>query len=130
MATRLTNGPLDAVAVIPSHNGKRLFALEAQPKFELQTYDLKTRRLTPLLAGVSAIKANVSPNAQWIAWIETRDKETILWRSKRDGSERLQLTAPPLSVFHLAFAPDGKRIAFTDRLLTDPGGIRSAGERR
>ena len=119
-ATRLTNGPLDSVAVIPSHNGKRFFALEAQPKFELQTYDLKTRRLTPLLAGVSAIKASVSPNAQWIAWVETRDKETILWRSKRDGSERLQLTAPPLSVFQLAFAPDGKQIAFTGRLPDRP----------
>jgi Tol biopolymer transport system component len=35
-----------------------------------------------------------------------------LWRARPDGSDRLQLTSPPLQVFNLGWSPDGKHIAF------------------
>jgi Tol biopolymer transport system component len=39
--------------------------------------------------------------------------EGSLWRSRADGSERLQLTFPPLYVLCPRWSPDGKRIVFT-----------------
>jgi dipeptidyl aminopeptidase/acylaminoacyl peptidase len=35
-----------------------------------------------------------------------------LWRSNPDGSERLQLTSPPMFVVQPRWSPDGRRIAF------------------
>jgi Tol biopolymer transport system component len=37
-----------------------------------------------------------------------------LWRSKLDGSERLQLTFPPVNAHEPRWSPDGKQILFTD----------------
>ena len=39
--------------------------------------------------------------------------EGTLWRSKIDGTERLQLTFPPMFVFMPRWSPDATRIAFT-----------------
>jgi Tol biopolymer transport system component len=44
---------------------------------------------------------------------------TTLWRSRVDGSERLQLTQPPLRLLLPRWSPDGTRIAFMGRT---PGG--------
>ncbi len=41
--------------------------------------------------------------------------ESILWRSRVDGSERRQLTQPPLGVLLPRWSPDGTRIAFMGR---------------
>jgi Tol biopolymer transport system component len=41
--------------------------------------------------------------------------EGSLWRSKLDGSERLQLTYPPLNPHLLYWSPDGRKVAFTDK---------------
>lgn len=35
-----------------------------------------------------------------------------LWKSKVDGSERLQLTFPPVQAYQPRWSPDGKKIAF------------------
>ena len=40
--------------------------------------------------------------------------ESNLWRSKLDGSERLQLTFPPVNAHEPRWSPDGKQILFTD----------------
>ena len=44
--------------------------------------------------------------------------EQILWRSRIDGSDRLQLTRAPFRAFGVAWSPDGKRILFDG---FDPG---------
>ncbi len=40
--------------------------------------------------------------------------ESNLWRSKLDGSERLQLTFPRVNAHEPRWSPDGKQILFTD----------------
>ena len=40
--------------------------------------------------------------------------EGTLWKSKLDGSQRLQLSYPPLSPILPQWSPDGKEIAFFD----------------
>ena len=52
-------------------------------------YDSKTKQFLPILGGISAEELEVSPDGQWVTY--TTFPESNLWRSKLDGSERLQL---------------------------------------
>src|SRR6516165_8125087 len=51
-----------------------------------------------------------SRDAEWISY--TSYPEGTLWRSRIDGSERLQLTFPPMRVLLPKWSPDGRQIAF------------------
>ena len=59
-----------------------------------------------------------SRDGQSVAYIEFR--EGILWRSRVDGSERLQLTQPPLRLLLPRWSPDGTRLAFMGRTPGQP----------
>jgi len=109
--TRLTSGGLGAVVAISSRDGKRLFAIEGQNMSETFKYDLRTRKLMPFLPGSSVCCVSTSPDGHWIAYDEVRGAETILWRSKPDGSERVQLGSPPIHGGWPTWSPDGKYIA-------------------
>jgi Tol biopolymer transport system component/tRNA A-37 threonylcarbamoyl transferase component Bud32 len=107
---QLTNGPLNYMGPVPSRDGKRLFAVGSQPRGELARYDAKSRQLAAYLGGISATHVSFSKDGQWVAY--SAFPEGSLWRSKVDGSERLQLTFPPLSVSLPRWSPDGMQIAF------------------
>ena len=51
-----------------------------------------------------------SKDRQWATYVTF--PEGILWRSKLDGSQRMQLTYPPLQSYQPWWSPDGKQIAF------------------
>jgi Tol biopolymer transport system component len=68
------------------------------------------REWTPYLSGVSADFVTFSRDEQWIAYVAF--PEGTLWRSRIDGSERLQLTNAPMQALHPHWSPDGKQIAF------------------
>jgi Tol biopolymer transport system component len=121
--TRLTTGPLDYPSAIPSHNGKQLFATGVQPRFEILKYDLRRRLFAPLLPGLSVSAANTSPDGQWLAYVEAIAKKTTLWRSRADGSERLQLTVPPMLLQECRWSPNGKQIAFVGKMPDTPWNI-------
>jgi Tol biopolymer transport system component len=55
-----------------------------------------------------------SPDGQWVAY--TSYSDGTLWRSKIDGTDRLQITFPPLQVFLPRWSPDSRQIAFNARL--------------
>jgi len=73
-------------------------------------YDAKSRHFVPYLSGISAEWVEFSRDEAWVVY-ETFP-EGSLWRSKADGSERLQLTFPPMHVLTPRWSPDGKRIVF------------------
>jgi dipeptidyl aminopeptidase/acylaminoacyl peptidase len=54
-----------------------------------------------------------SPNSQWIAYRVERNGEIQLWRSKRDGTEREQLTKNAADVKSFRWAADGKQIVYS-----------------
>jgi Tol biopolymer transport system component len=95
---------------VPSRDGKTLFAIQRAPQGELVRLDTKSQHYLPYLEGISAIQLAFSRDRQWVAYISFPDE--TLWRSKVDGTERLQLTSAPLISAVPQWSPDGKQIAF------------------
>jgi hypothetical protein len=109
---QLTTGPIAFGAPTPSIDGKALFVVGNQPRVELVRYEGKVKRFVPFLGGISAGELEVSPDGEWVTY--TTYPESNLWRSKLDGSKRLQLTFPPVNAHEPRWSPDGKQILFTD----------------
>ena len=109
-AKQLTTGPLSMVAPVPSADGKKIFAIAMRQRGQLVRYDKKSNHFVPFLSGISADDLDFSRGGQWATYVAF--PERTLWRSRVDGSERLQLTLPPMKVSLPRWSPDGKRIAF------------------
>ena len=109
---RLTNGPLSYEQPFPSRDGKHIYALGLKKRGELVRYDSESRQFVPYLSGISATDATVSSDGKWIAYQSYPDHN--LWRVRADGSERLQLTYPPTTVYLPHISPDGSRVAYSD----------------
>ena len=107
---RLTTGPLNYWAPVPSRDGKKIFVVGEQPRGELIRYDPKLHQFVPYLSGLSAEQLRFSPDGQWVAYIAY--PEATLWKSKVDGSQRLQLTFPPQQATLPRWSPNGKQITF------------------
>jgi Tol biopolymer transport system component len=116
--SRLTSGPLHFSSPVPSSDGKRLFVLGEEPRVELLRYDLQTRRFDPFLPGLSAGPVDFSFDRKWMAYIAYPDM--TLWRSRVDGTDKMQLTFPPVRAYEPRWSPDGSRIAFIDVRFDNP----------
>jgi hypothetical protein len=113
---RLTNGPLSySDGAIASRDGKQIFAVASKRRGEAVRYDIKSHQFVPLLSGISATDVTYSNDGKWVAYASYPDH--TLWRSHSDGSERMQLTFPPMEIFEPFISPDGTRILFDN--MTD-----------
>jgi Tol biopolymer transport system component len=108
---QLTTGPLSFDAFALSPDGKKLFVDAAQSRAELVRYDPKSQQFVPFLSGISAGELDYSRDGKWIAYASY--PEATLWRSRADGSDRLQLTYAPILGGLPRWSPDGTQIAFT-----------------
>jgi DNA-binding winged helix-turn-helix (wHTH) protein/Tol biopolymer transport system component len=115
----LTSGPLHFVAVVPARHGRQLLGVGVQERGVNLRFDQRTRQYEPYNAGGWAQWFSASRDGQWMAYFGTRARDSGLWRSRADGSDRLQLTQPRLQVLLPRWSPDGTRIAFMGRT---PGG--------
>src|SRR3984893_10749302 len=107
---QLTSGPLSYYQPFPSRNGKTVFAIGSKQRGELIRYDAKRKEFVPFLAGISATDAMPSRDGEWVVYLSY--PEHTLWRSRLDGSDRLQLTYSPLRAVFPHISPDGTRVAF------------------
>ena len=107
---QITNGPLDYAAPITSPGGQRIFFIGSSAAFELLRAVPHSPAFTALDPNLSsALLAQFSPDGKWVAWVNAAD--TSLWRSRIDGSERVELTGSPLRVFTMRWSPDNRRLA-------------------
>jgi eukaryotic-like serine/threonine-protein kinase len=107
---QLTTGPLSFSRALPSHDLVKLFVVGTQPRGELVRYDARSRQFLPFLSGISASELDFSIDSQWVTYVAYPDN--TLWRSRADGSDRLQLTYPPVDAHLPRWSPDGTQIAF------------------
>ena len=110
----ITNGPLDYQAPITERGGKRTFFIGLDTQSELLRYDRGASIFVPYTAGLSnARRVEFSRDGNWVAWI--RQDDGSLWRSRADGSGRLQLTGRPMQVFTMQWSPDARQLVLMGR---------------
>jgi len=114
---QLTSSPMPLSNPLPSSDGKKIFVVGRTLRGELVHYDSISGKLLPFLGGISAEYVDVSKDGQWAAYVSY--PEGTLWRSRIDGSERLQLSYPPSQAMLPRWSPDGKTIVYYE---LDPDG--------
>jgi eukaryotic-like serine/threonine-protein kinase len=87
-----------------------------QPRGELVRLDDKSHEFRPFLSGIQASAVSFSKDGKWAAFVTFPDG--YLWRCRVDGSERMQLSFPPLAAYMPRWSPDGRQIAF---MASSPG---------
>ena len=107
---RLTSGPLSINGWAINPDGKKVFVGASQGRAELVRFEPVSKQFVPFLSGISAGELDYSKDGQWVTYISYPDQ--TLWRSRADGSDRLQLTYPPVVAGLPRCSPDGTRIAY------------------
>jgi serine/threonine protein kinase/Tol biopolymer transport system component len=110
LPVRLTSGPLYYAGACPSLDGRHIFAVGSKRRGELVRYDMHSHQFVPFLSGISAVDPHFSDDGKWVVYTSYPDH--TLWRSRTDGSERMQLTYPPMEVAYPFVSPDGTKVVF------------------
>jgi Tol biopolymer transport system component/predicted Ser/Thr protein kinase len=113
---QLTVGQTNSLSPLPGKDGKRVFFIGSGRRGELTRYDPKTRQFTPYLSGLSAEGVTFSKSGERVAYVSF--PEGALWQSKVGGTDRHQLTFPPMEVSLPQWSPSGQQVAFAGR---EPG---------
>jgi serine/threonine protein kinase/WD40 repeat protein len=109
-AVRLTGNLLSIEAFCPAQDGSGVYVLGRVDEGTMRAYDPQSRKMVPYLDNLSMLGFVVSPDGQWMAYTEYPSRH--LWKSRLDGSERLQLTSS-YAVMQ-KWSPDGKWVVYTD----------------
>lgn len=109
----LTAGAVSYHFPLAAKDGKTIFAVASFRRGELQRYDPQSKAFESYLGGISAEDVAFSKDGQWVAYVSFPDG--TLWRSKLDGTEKIQLSTPGMYAMAPRWSPDGKQIVFSDQ---------------
>lgn len=111
--TQITFPPLNFDNPLPSRDGRSIYANGGlSQQIDVVRFDNTSHQFKLVLPGFNVTEVEFSPDRQWILFSNWNQ----LWRSRPDGSDRLQLAGLP-SIPHNYFphwSPDSKRILFED----------------
>ena len=111
---QLTAGPMSLTKPLPSKDGRRRFALGTELRGELVRYDSKSDQFVPDLNAISATAVVFTRDGEWVTYLIYPGG--LLFRSRSDGSQRLQLTFVPMEVTAPRWSPHGQQIVFMGRM--------------
>jgi eukaryotic-like serine/threonine-protein kinase len=114
----LSFGPMSLFAPVVTPDGRRILAGGSLVRMEPLRFDASTGQFERLSGGITGGFIDYSRDGEWVAWVDATDR--TLWRARRDGTERLQITLPPLEVALVRWSPDGLRLAFVGGRSDDP----------
>ncbi len=105
-----------------SPDGSRLYCLAGtRSRFETERFSARSKQLLPYLPDVPAAAIDFTKDGKWLAYV---DDKGWLWKARNDGSGKVQLTLPPMSVELPRWSPDGQWIAFMGRKPGRPWKVR------
>ena len=107
---RLTNGPLSWKWPVFAVGNNTLFALGEHERGELDRYDWQAKIWRPLWNGIAAYELDYSRDKAWVVYVRFPDH--TLWKSRPDGTGRVQLMPPIVLAHQPHWSPDGRKIAF------------------
>jgi Tol biopolymer transport system component len=107
---RITGNQIPILASTPSRDSRGLFVLGRMDEGAMRAYDPQLKKLAPFLEDVSMLGFVISPDRQWMAYTDYPAKN--LWKSKLDGSEKLQLTHSYAVMEQ--WSPDGKWLVYSN----------------
>lgn len=122
---QLTEGPMSFGSPWPSTESGKIWALGVSPTAEVVKYDPAQKKFSPVLSGISATDLDYSPDGKWVTYVSI--PELRLWRSRVDGSQRMQLTFGPEHVALPHWSPDSKQIAYMSVKTGEPARIMLVG---
>ena len=107
---------------MPNTDGDQVFVQTIQPRGQLVRFDAKDKEFQPFFQGTAenlqASAVDFSRDGKWVAYMSYPERS--LWRSRTDGSERTQLTFPPLIAYMPRWSPDGSQITFMGQAPDKP----------
>ncbi len=115
--TEVYAAPFDIGGYVIEPSGRRIYLVSGGPTQEVVRYDAGLHQFVPLQPTLPGGPV-WSPDRKWVGYV---DANQYLWKSRPDGSDRLQLTFPPLQAFNFSWSPDSKRIVFHSLLPGQPG---------
>lgn len=114
---QITNGPLDDEAPSPVPGSHRVYFIGVDLQIELLKAKQNSSSFIDLDQNLnSAALVEYSQDGRWVAWLNASDGS--LWRSRADGSERIELTTPPVRIFSMKWSPDARQLAL---MAEEPG---------
>src|SRR5579872_759383 len=103
---QITAGPMSFGNPSPAPDNKKIWAIGLKPVVEVVKYDAAKRKYVPLIPGLSATDVDFSADGKWVSYVAI--PEGTLWRSRANGSDRLQLTSGDERTALPRWSPDGK----------------------
>src|SRR5260370_3944114 len=108
---QLTKGSMAFDHPTATAGGSRVFAIGSHNEYQLLRIEPKTLTKTAMLAESGATDMDFSLDGQWVVYA-ARENST-LWKSRIDGSNRLQLIAVATGAFAPSWSRDRKEVFCT-----------------
>lgn len=109
-AVRITGNQIPILSYTPTRDGNGLYVLARMDEGAMRAYDPHSGKLVPFLDDLPMVQFVISPDRQWMAYTEYPSRH--LWKSRLDGSEKLQLT-DSFAVMQ-QWSPDGKSLVYSN----------------
>ena len=112
---QLTTGPIAYDHPVALSTASRVFVIGSQNEYQLLRIDPKSSAKTAMLTESGATDIDFSLDGKDVVY--TARESGTLWKSRLDGTGKMELTAQATGAFAPAWSPDEKQILFTGFLL-------------